>query len=110
MTSPSHKAIYMNTGLLSYYQPKVSLAAAAAKSLQSCPTLRDPMDCNPPGSSARGISRQEYWSGLPFPSPCLGWEDPLEKEMAIHSSILAWEIPRIEEPARLQSMGLQYRL
>ena len=37
----------------------------------------------------------------------LGWEDPLEKEMATHSSILAWRIPRIEEPGRLQSMGLQ---
>ena len=37
----------------------------------------------------------------------LGWEDPLEKEMAIHSSILAWKIPWAEEPDRLQSMGLQ---
>ena len=38
----------------------------------------------------------------------LGWEDPLEKEMATHSSILAWKIPWMEEPGRLQSMGLQY--
>ena len=37
----------------------------------------------------------------------LGWEDPLEKEMATHSSILAWRIPWMEEPGRLQSMGLQ---
>ena len=37
----------------------------------------------------------------------LGWEDPLEKEMAIHSSILAWKIPGIEEPGRLQSMWSQ---
>ena len=37
----------------------------------------------------------------------LGWEDPLEKEMATHSSILAWRIPRTEEPGRLQSMGSQ---
>ena len=35
----------------------------------------------------------------------LGWEDPLEKGMAIHSSILAWRIPRTEEPGGLQSMG-----
>ena len=35
------------------------------------------------------------------------WEDPLEKEMAIRSSILAWEIPWTEEPGGLQSMGLQ---
>ncbi len=37
----------------------------------------------------------------------LGWEDPLEEEMATHSSILAWEIPWTEEPGGLQSMGLQ---
>ena len=37
----------------------------------------------------------------------LGWEDPLEKEMAIHSSTLAWKIPWREEPDRLQSMGSQ---
>ena len=36
---------------------------------QSCPTLSDPMDCSPPGSSDMEFSRQEYWSGLPFPSP-----------------------------------------
>jgi len=38
---------------------------------------------------------------------CLGWEDPLEKEMATHSSFLAWKIPWTEEPGRLQSMGSQ---
>ena len=89
-----------------------------------------------------GFSRQEYWSGLPFPSPeifptqglnpgllagtslvaqmvkhlpamwetwdqSLGWEDPLEKEMAPHSSTLAWKITWMEEPVRLQSMGSQ---
>ena len=37
----------------------------------------------------------------------LGQEDPLEKEIATHSSILAWRIPQLEEPSRLQSMGLQ---
>ena len=37
----------------------------------------------------------------------LGWEDPLEKEMATHSSILAWRIPWTEEPGGLQSMGSQ---
>ena len=47
------------------------------------------------------LSMQEMW----FQS--LGWEDPLEKEMATHSSILAWEIPCTEEPGGLQSMGLQ---
>ena len=37
----------------------------------------------------------------------LGWEDPLEKDMATHSSIPAWEIPWTDEPGRIQSMELQ---
>ena len=37
----------------------------------------------------------------------LGWEDPLEREMAIHSRTIAWKIPWTEEPGRLQSMGSQ---
>ena len=37
----------------------------------------------------------------------LGWDDPLEKEMATHLSTLAWKIPWTEEPNRLQSMGSQ---
>ena len=45
------------------------VAAAAAKSLQSCPTLCDPIDGSPLGSPSLGFSRQEHWSGLPFPSP-----------------------------------------
>ena len=44
---------------------------------------------------------QEMWVQFP------GWEDPLEKEMATHSSILAWEIPWTEEPGGLQPTGLQ---
>ena len=44
---------------------------------------------------------QETWVRSP------GWEDPLEKEMATHSSILAWRIPWTEEPGGLQSTGLQ---
>ena len=44
-------------------------AAAAAALIQSCPTLCDPIDDSPPGSPSMGFSRQERWSGLPFPSP-----------------------------------------
>ena len=44
-------------------------AAAAAKSLQSCTTLCNHIDGSPPGSPVLGFFRQEYWSGLPFPSP-----------------------------------------
>ena len=42
--------------------------------------------------------------------PSLGREDPLEKEMATHSGILAWKIPWTEEPGRLQSIGSQSRI
>ena len=52
------------------------------------------MGKNPP-------AKQETW--VPF----LSQEDPLEKEMTIHSSILAWKIPHTEEPGGLQSMGSQ---
>ena len=47
------------------------------------------------------LAMQESWVRF------LGWEDPLEKEMATHSSTLAWKISWIEEPGRLQSMGSQ---
>ena len=45
---------------------QLSCAAAAAKSLQSSPTLCDPVDGSPPGPSVLGFFRQEYWSRLPF--------------------------------------------
>ena len=47
----------------------LSLPTAAAKLLQSCPTLCDPIDGSPPGSSIPGILQARTWSGLPFPSP-----------------------------------------
>ena len=49
----------------------------------------------------RLFTMQETWV------PPLGWEDLLEKAMAIHSSTIAWKIPWTEEPGRLQSMGSQ---
>ena len=56
-----------------------------------------------PGGSAvkNPPAMQETWV------PSLGWEDPLGKEMATHSGILAWKIPWSEEDGRLQSMGSQ---
>ena len=58
--------------------PSLSLSNAAASTVttnvvvlvaQLCPTLCDPMNCTPPGSSVPGVSQARYWSGLPFPSP-----------------------------------------
>ena len=50
---------------------------------------------NPPANAGD----RDTWVGS------LGWDDPLEKETASHSSIFGWRIPRTEEPGRLQSMG-----
>ena len=47
--------------------PVSSPTCVYAKSLQSCPTLCNPVDCSSPGSSVQRFSRQEYWSGLPCP-------------------------------------------
>ena len=49
--------------------PSPSLLAAAAKSLQSCPALCNPIDGSHQAPPSLGFSRQEHWSGLPFPSP-----------------------------------------
>ena len=51
------------------WQDHNEYAAAAAKSLQSCPTLCDPIDGSHQAPPSPGFSRQEHWSGLPFPSP-----------------------------------------
>ena len=66
---------------------------------------------------SRGISRCDHGALVAQMVKCLptmrktrvqslGWEDLLEKEMETHSSTLAWKIPWMEEPGRLQSMGL----
>ena len=49
--------------------PTVTATPGESEVAQSYPTLCDPVDCSLPGSSVHGFSRQEYWSGLPFPSP-----------------------------------------
>ena len=56
----------------------------------------------PGGSMVKNLpAKQKTWVRS------LGWDDPLEKEMATHSSILAWEIPWTEEPGGLQSLASQ---
>ena len=58
------------------------------------------------GFPCSSVSKESDYNAGDLGSP-LGWEDPLEKEMVTHSSILVWRIPRTEKPGRLQSMGLQ---
>ena len=54
---------------MAHFVDNIHLAAAAAKLLQSCPTVCDPTDGSPLAPLSPGFSRQEYWSGLPFPTP-----------------------------------------
>ena len=67
--APSGKPLLKGTNWQLIKKSWRSNAAAAAKSLQSCLTLCDPIDGSPPGSPSLGFSRQEHWSELPFPSP-----------------------------------------
>ena len=118
-----------NTGMGCHFLLQCIKVKSESEVAQSCPTLLDPWTAAYQAPPSMGFSRQEYWSGVPLPSPIsmclingsdgkesacnagdpgsiLSWEDPLEKETATHSSILAWRIPWTEEPDRLQSMGL----
>ena len=72
-------------------------AAAAAKLLQSCLTLCNPIYGSPPGSPSLGFSRQEYWSGLPFPSPM----HESEKRKWSHSVVSDSLRPHGLQPTRL---------
>ena len=58
-----------NTGVGCHFLLQCMKVKSESEVAQSYPTLSDPMDCSLPGSSAHGISRQEYWSGVPLPSP-----------------------------------------
>ena len=70
-----------------------------AKLIQSCPTLCNPMDYSPTGSSVHGISREEYWSGLPFPPPG-DLPNPGSEPMSPASSALAGVFFTTEPPGK----------
>ena len=75
----------------------ISKAAAAAKSLQLCPTLCDPIDSSPPGSPVPVILQQEHWSGVPLPSPM----HEREKWKWSHSVVSDSLQPHGQQPTRL---------
>ena len=60
-----------NTGVGCHFLPQCMKVKSESEVAQSCPTLCDPKDCSLPGSSVHGFSRQEYWSGVPLPSPMI---------------------------------------
>ena len=73
--------------------------------VQSCLTLCDPMDCNLPGILSMGFSRQEYWSGLPFPSP----EDLPKPGIEPRSPTLQADTLPSEPPGKPDTYGSMYR-
>ena len=58
-----------NTGVGCHFLLQCMKVKSESEAVQSCPTLSNPMDCSLPGSSVHGFSKQEYWSGVPLPSP-----------------------------------------
>ena len=65
------KSVILKKPTWSFFIAILKTAAAAAKSLQSCPTLCDPRDGSPPGSPVPGILQQEHWSGFYFLLQCM---------------------------------------
>ena len=61
-----------NTGVGYHFLHQCMKVKSESEVAQSCLTLSDPMDCSLTGSSVHGFSRQEYWSGVPSPSPLKG--------------------------------------
>ena len=57
-----------NTGVGCHFLLQCMKEKSESEVIQLCPTVSDPMDCSPPGSSIHGFSRQEYWRGVPLPS------------------------------------------
>ena len=60
-----------NTGVGCHFLLQCMKVKSESEVAQLCPTPSDPRDCSLPGSSVHGFSRQEYWSGVPLPSPTL---------------------------------------
>ena len=93
-----------NTGVGCHFLLQCMKAKSESEVAQSCPTLRDPMDCSLPGYSIHGLSRQEYWSGLPFlslgdlPNPGIEPGSPALRVDALPSEPAYLRLP--EAPAR----------
>ena len=61
-----------NTGVGCHFLLQCMKVKSKSEIAQSCPTLSDPMDCSLPAPPSMGFSRQDYWSGVPLPSPAQG--------------------------------------
>ena len=92
---------YIHTRGRTSYILVICYHSAVCLVAQSCPTLCDPMDCNLPGSSVHAISRQEYWSGLPFPPP----GDLPNPGIEPRSPTVQGECGRSEPPGKSKNTG-----
>ena len=86
----------------------LACAAAAAKSLQLCPTLCDPIDGSPPGSPIPGILQQEHWSGLPFPSPMHESESEVTQSCLTLSNPMDCSLPGFSVHGIFQARVLEW--
>ena len=76
-----------NTGVGCHFLLQCMKVKSESEVAQSYPTLGDPMDCSLPGSSSMGFSRQEYWSGVPLPSPTRAFTSPEVLAVSMNKTI-----------------------
>ena len=77
-----------NTGVGCHFFLQCRKVKSESEVAQSCPTLSDPMDCSLPGPPSMGFSRQEYWSGVPLPSPPYLLYFPIKKLSCVWHDML----------------------
>ena len=113
LSFPGWYAILPQVPALDLFSHSPSPAAAAAKLLQSCPTLHDPMDCSPPGSSIHGIlqARVLEWGAIAFSTPSPGISNtskvlnPIYEPVVPHSSLI-WTLPSKPHSSELPAQSL----
>ena len=96
----------------SEFWPSYKCVSSVGSVAQSCPILCDPMNRSTPGLPVHHQLREFTQTHVHWVSDailvaliCISWWHIMEKAMALHSSTLAWKIPWMEEPGKLQSMG-----
>ena len=98
-----------NTGVGCHFLLQCMKVKSESEVTQSCLTLSDLMDCSLPGSSVHGIFQQEYWSGLPLPSPWVSLAEPKEGKQRLRQvsgNVTDLVQPVILDEARISTRGL----
>ena len=97
-----------NTGVGCHFLLQCMKVKSESEVTQSCLTLSDPMDYSPPGPPSMGFSRQEYWSGVPLPSPYIYFAGPDSKEFACSAGDLSLTPGLGRSPGERNGYSLQY--